>query len=242
MPNHVFNFISVEEKYADKLAEIAKVGLCRYYKPMPEELDVHKYYDKTHPENQYGEDWVKFQNEQKEWIINQKASNLKRHGSEDWYDWCISNWGTKWGCYETSYEDGAYTFQTAWSPPNERIFRMLMEDIPSFYYEWEEEQGYGAIWKAENGEFYREMEWDLPEWSTKKWDELTGDMLDDYREKVYGYGCVTLLKENYSNGHGNYKRGYYLDYILEEFLHKDFRTAVDKLKQRQKKWESERAN
>ena len=38
MPNHVFNHISVEEQYADKLQEIAKVGLCRYYRPMPEEL------------------------------------------------------------------------------------------------------------------------------------------------------------------------------------------------------------
>ena len=38
MPNHVFNHISVEEQYADKLQEITKVGLCRYYRPMPEEL------------------------------------------------------------------------------------------------------------------------------------------------------------------------------------------------------------
>ena len=38
MPNHVYNVITVEEKYAEKLAEIAKVGLCRYYKPMPEDL------------------------------------------------------------------------------------------------------------------------------------------------------------------------------------------------------------
>ena len=38
MPNHVYNSISVEEEYAEKLAEIAKVGLCRYYKPMPDDL------------------------------------------------------------------------------------------------------------------------------------------------------------------------------------------------------------
>ena len=35
MPNHVYSIISVEEKYIDKLEEISKVGLCRYYKPMP---------------------------------------------------------------------------------------------------------------------------------------------------------------------------------------------------------------
>ena len=226
MPNHVFNFISVEEKYADKLAEIAKVGLCRYYKPMPEEL-----VGTTSPQRMG------------ETMSQEELIRLtEKYGTSDWYTWANREWGTKWGCYETSYEDGSYTFQTAWSPPNEEIFQMLMKDIPNFYYEWEEEQGYGAIWKAENGDFYREMEWDLPEWSTKKWDELTGDMLDEYRQNLYGYGCVTLLKEDYSNGHGNYKRGYYLDYILEEFLHKDFRTAVDKIKQRHKKWESARTN
>lgn len=226
MPNHVFNFISVEEKYADKLAEIAKVGLCRYYKPMPEEL-----VGTTSPQRMG------------KTISQEEHDRLtEKYGTSDWYTWANREWGTKWGCYETSYEDGSYNFQTAWSPPNEEIFQMLMEDIPSFYYEWEEEQGYGAIWKAENGDFYNEMEWDLPEWSTKKWDELTGDMLDDYRQNLYGYGCVALLKEDYSNGHGNHKRGYYLDYILEEFLHKDFRTAIDKLKQRKKKWESARTN
>ena len=40
MPNHSYNKISVEKKYADRLMEIANEGLCRYYFPMPEELDV----------------------------------------------------------------------------------------------------------------------------------------------------------------------------------------------------------
>jgi hypothetical protein len=229
MPNHVFNHISVEEQYADKLQEIVKVGLCRYYIPMPEELDVIKYYNRTH-DNSYEDDWPRFQKEQKEWIIKQKESNLKRHGSEDWYDWCVFNWGTKWGCYEPHGEHTAYNFTTAWSPPSKKIFEMLAKDIPNFYYEWEEEQGYGAIWNCVDGELELDHEWDLPEWSTRKWDELTGDMLDEDRQNLYGYDCVTLLKEDYTNGHGNYKRGYYLGYTLEEFLHKDFRTSVDKIK------------
>ena len=39
MPNHCYAQITVEKKYEKKLAEIAKVGLCRYYRPMPEELE-----------------------------------------------------------------------------------------------------------------------------------------------------------------------------------------------------------
>ena len=38
MPNWVINKISVEDKYAEKLEEISKVGIARYYKPIPEEL------------------------------------------------------------------------------------------------------------------------------------------------------------------------------------------------------------
>lgn len=38
MPNHCYAHITVSEKYSKKLEEIAKVGLCRYYRPMPEEL------------------------------------------------------------------------------------------------------------------------------------------------------------------------------------------------------------
>lgn len=40
------------------------------------------------------------------------------------YEWCIANWGTKWGFYEVEVLEGdpaqgrlEYTFQTAWSPP-----------------------------------------------------------------------------------------------------------------------------
>ena len=214
MPNHVFNFISVEEKYADKLAEIAKVGLCRYYKPMPEELVG------TISPQKIGE------------TISQKEHDrlTEKYGTSDWYTWANREWGTKWGCYEPHGEDTAYNFQTAWSPPSRQIFEMLAKDIPNFHYEWEEEQGYGATWNCVDGVFEQEMEWDLPEWSTKKWDELTGDMLDDYRQNLYGYGSVTLLKKDYTNMHGSYKRGYYNDFILEEFLHKDFRTAMDKLR------------
>ena len=39
MPNHCYTFITVEEKFNKKLEEIAKVGLCRYYVPMPKELE-----------------------------------------------------------------------------------------------------------------------------------------------------------------------------------------------------------
>lgn len=45
----------------------------------------------------------------------------KRFGADNWYDWALKNWGTKWGSYEASVEieengeTSTFEFQTAWS-------------------------------------------------------------------------------------------------------------------------------
>ena len=38
---------------------------------------------------------------------------------EDWYDWRVENWGTKWEGYEGRFNEDqtAFSFCTAWSPP-----------------------------------------------------------------------------------------------------------------------------
>lgn len=50
-----------------------------------------------------------------------EARMLEKYGWENWYEWCLSNWGTKWGDYDTALvgEGGwgaRFSFQTAWSP------------------------------------------------------------------------------------------------------------------------------
>jgi len=43
---------------------------------------------------------------------------LKKYGSDNWYDWAVKNWGTKWGAYDISkWEGQELKFFTAWSPP-----------------------------------------------------------------------------------------------------------------------------
>lgn len=52
----------------------------------------------------------------------QRQANLAIHGCEDWYDWCVSNWGTKWTAEnlelaminDTTIQ---VTMDTAWSLP-----------------------------------------------------------------------------------------------------------------------------
>lgn len=43
----------------------------------------------------------------------------KKYGKNNWYDWDLSNWGTKWNAFcITAHEGGSrYDFQTAWSFP-----------------------------------------------------------------------------------------------------------------------------
>lgn len=182
MPNHVYNSISVEEEYAEKLAEIAKVGLCRYYKPMPDDLQ-----GTTSPQRI------------PETISQQQYDILmEKYGCTDWYEWANREWGTKWGAYDNNYEDCLYTFTTAWSPPNDEILSMLMEDIPSFTFFWEEEQGYGMEFEVEDGEITNVFDWDIAPW----------EMVEDDDD-------IMLLAKDYENYMGKFKKGYYQYYDLE---------------------------
>lgn len=56
-------------------------------------------------------------------------SNLKQYGSTTWYDWCIENWGTKWGVSRFSCNENTMIFETAWSIP-ENIFDKLALEFP----------------------------------------------------------------------------------------------------------------
>lgn len=49
--------------------------------------------------------------------------NRKKYGYEDWYHFCIDEWGTKWAIDPDTLKikkfstNLCYTFQTAWTPP-----------------------------------------------------------------------------------------------------------------------------
>lgn len=58
------------------------------------------------------------------------GSGLKKAYGEDatWYNWRVTNWGTKWGAYgfepDQGWEQNELSFETAWAPPVP-IFREL---------------------------------------------------------------------------------------------------------------------
>ena len=49
---------------------------------------------------------------------NLGMAEREKYGKDNWYDWSISNWGTKWNAYETKYtSDRSVYFESAWDSP-----------------------------------------------------------------------------------------------------------------------------
>jgi len=62
----------------------------------------------------------------------QIRENVKKYGSKTWYDWAISNWGTKWDIgahleYDFGSDSFTLIFDSAWSPPLE-AFRKISDE------------------------------------------------------------------------------------------------------------------
>jgi hypothetical protein len=65
---------------------------------------------------------------------------IEKHGYDNWYDWRIDNWGTKWELAEDVQvsDDGEYIkydFETAWAPP-EGIYHAIKEKFPDLEVTW----------------------------------------------------------------------------------------------------------
>jgi hypothetical protein len=68
--------------------------------------------------------------------ITKKMQNelIKKYGFDNWYDWQLANWGTKWDCDVTGewkiasigafIMNGTLEFLTAWSPPSQAFIHI----------------------------------------------------------------------------------------------------------------------
>lgn len=86
-----------------------------------------------------------------------------------WYNWNLSNWGTKWNARDVELIEGDfgvlhYSFETAWSPVRDLI-KHLSYQYPTlhFTYEYEEEQGWGGIFEYQFGREVKSQTWDIPQ-------------------------------------------------------------------------------
>jgi len=145
MPNWCDNQITITgpNSVIDKIEKIVKDennnaenGLLQFFHPMPEEL----------METEAGP------------IAKTKKEKLARQirklefGAENWYDWRVNNWGTKWELcefygvdrqYLTEQNDGESTisfgFSSAWAPPIGAYEQFLADNencgLKAYYYE-----------------------------------------------------------------------------------------------------------
>jgi hypothetical protein len=97
--------------------------------------------------------------------------------SPNWYDWCVSNWGTKWSeshvvVAESTPDQLRVCFDTAWSPPI-GVYYKLVElgfDVTATY----AEQGIGFVGYWHNGDDH--------EMSLADFNKPVGDDDEDYPE------------------------------------------------------------
>ena len=66
------------------------------------------------------------------------------YGKNNWYDWSVHNWGTKWNAYSSWFdeENNIIFFDTAWSCPTpvlDALAKLCYEHNVSFAGEWADE-------------------------------------------------------------------------------------------------------
>ena len=130
------------------------------------------------------------------WSKEKRLAHDLKFDGDGWYDWNVSNWGTKWeagGVLQEEDKDGKYLryqFDTAWSPA-EGAFLAMAHQHPDLHFSirCEEEQGWGVEYETdEDGELTITNQWDIPE-SHADYVAKDGD----------GEGCVCSWDEDGDN-------------------------------------------
>jgi hypothetical protein len=111
MPNHVSNIVEITGEKAKEVIDILfnENDECTFdnFFPMPKELA-----NTTSPNKESNQDLI------------------DKFGADNWYDWKINNYGTKWGIYEGNRIDDTNMFcQSAWGTPY-KAFLKLSEVYP----------------------------------------------------------------------------------------------------------------
>ena len=80
-------------------------------------------------------------------LVAQQTANQTKYGYQDWYMYCVNEWGTKWDIgynegednkpYDESETGFTVRYNSAWSPPEAACFKLVAMgfDITNYYYE-----------------------------------------------------------------------------------------------------------
>lgn len=110
--------------------------------------------------------------------LDERMVESMQFKGDNWYNWNIRNWGTKWDASDVTLDEGgtlSYQFSTAWSPA-EGAFRAMVEQHPNLQFEFTniEEQGWGVVFEGKNGELEEVRSWDIPS-SHQEWEDTGGE-------------------------------------------------------------------
>ena len=176
MPNHVYNRLKVRGPVAElsKLKEFAILDKDNPFSiqtliPMPKDIENTDSPQEIVSNIEYAK--IKMKKEKTAFKQNPLTETMskrliRKYGCNNWYDWAIRNWGTKWGSYSSSIKQEGktfvkYDFDSAWSPPIEGLIK-ISKKYPTLNFELKyEEEGMGFKGKAifENGEIIEDIEY-----------------------------------------------------------------------------------
>ena len=138
-----------------------------------------------------------------------KQELIDKYGVDNWYEWCVQNWGTKWNAksdmiVEKNDTSIKYMFDTAWAPPIPWIMK-LIDKYPNFDINLEYEEpmmNFGGKIEFNNGEI-NIIEYEL---SVYIWENCN---------KTYVYEVIDRYLSN-SNVDLNSDLDSYVEDIIEE--------------------------
>lgn len=111
MPNWCSNSLTLRHEDAAQIERVSRAcgtgELLNEFVPVPEDLRINA--------------GVFSDEEEKAKMLEQYDKNREKYGYSSWYDFCVSEWGTKWDVDAEVVEEGfdsiTITFSSAWSPP-----------------------------------------------------------------------------------------------------------------------------
>ena len=179
MPNWCYNSLLVkgETKKINEFKRKAKgkntdLSLNNFV-PMPKELEntssparivSEKEYKKIMKENEKIKNNKDFFRNN---AITEETSKklIKKYGTNNWWDWKIQNWGTKWDVNakleKNTKNELVYSFDSAWSPPTDALEK-IAQLYPELYFKMDyEEEGMGFKGSIEGQEYLIENCFDI---------------------------------------------------------------------------------
>lgn len=136
MPNWSFNHLKVSGK-KDDLKKFVEKSLVKIIDENSGQESITFSMNATYP-------MPKELEETQSPVSKQNKKLIEKYGTDNWYDWRINNWGTKWDTSSVSYDvfdtEFYVDFDTAWSPPVLWLEKVI-QDYPELIFDmdWLEE-------------------------------------------------------------------------------------------------------